>query len=62
MIRPSVENLMEGWSSKRTAKARIKTSIQTVVNHYEGEIDEWDFNNELWNLTIIERSLMAKRF
>jgi len=46
--RESVENLMEAGDFE-AAKARIKTRIQGIVNHYEGEIDEWDFNNELWN-------------
>ena len=46
--RESVENLMESGDFE-AAKTRIKTRIQGIVNHYEGEIDEWDFNNELWN-------------
>ena len=46
--RESVENLMESGNFE-DAKARIKTRIQGIVNHYKGDIDEWDFNNELWN-------------
>ena len=46
--RESVENLMEAGQFE-AAKTRIKTRIQGIVSHYAGEIDEWDFNNELWN-------------
>ena len=46
--RETVENLMEAGDFE-AAKARIKTRIQGIVSHYAGEIDEWDFNNELWN-------------
>ena len=45
-----IEDLMEGTESqKEQAKAAIINRIQTVVGHYAGKIDEWDFNNELWN-------------
>ena len=46
--RESVENLMESGQFE-AAKLRIKSRIQGIVSHYSGEIDEWDFNNELWN-------------
>ena len=46
--RESVENLMESGQFE-AAKQRIKARIQGIVSHYAGEIDEWDFNNELWN-------------
>ena len=46
--RESVEDLMEAGQFE-AAKTRIKTRIQGIVSHYAGEIDEWDFNNELWN-------------
>ena len=45
-----IEDLMEGTESqKEQAKAAIINRIETVVGHYAGKIDEWDFNNELWN-------------
>ena len=45
-----IEDLMEGTESqKEQAKSAIINRIQTVVGHYAGKIDEWDFNNELWN-------------
>ena len=45
-----IEDLMEGSEAqKEQAKAAIINRIETVVGHYAGKIDEWDFNNELWN-------------
>jgi GH35 family endo-1,4-beta-xylanase len=45
-----IEDLMEGTEAeKEQAKAAINNRIQQVVSHYAGQIDEWDFNNELWN-------------
>lgn len=45
-----IEDLMEGSASEKLqAKAAIINRIETVVGHYAGKIDEWDFNNELWN-------------
>ena len=45
-----IENLIEGDDlQKEQAKLAIKNRIQTIVSHYAGRIDEWDFNNELWN-------------
>ena len=45
-----IEDLMEGTEAeKEQAKLAIKNRIQQVVSHYAGKIDEWDFNNELWN-------------
>ena len=45
-----IEDLMEGTEAeKEQAKTAIKNRIQQVVTHYAGKIDEWDFNNELWN-------------
>ena len=45
-----IEDLMEGSAAqKEQAKAAIINRIETVVGHYAGKIDEWDFNNELWN-------------
>ena len=31
------------------AKLAVRRRIETIVSHYAGRIDEWDFNNELWN-------------
>ena len=45
-----IEDLMEGSEAEKLqAKAAIINRIETVVGHYAGKIDEWDFNNELWN-------------
>lgn len=45
-----IEDLMEGTEAeKEQAKVAIKNRIQQVVSYYAGKIDEWDFNNELWN-------------
>jgi len=42
-------NNLSPEEQKELAKLAIKRRIQTIVSHYEGRIDEWDFNNELWN-------------
>jgi GH35 family endo-1,4-beta-xylanase len=42
-------NNLSSEQQKELAKLAIKRRIQTIVTHYKGRIDEWDFNNELWN-------------
>ena len=42
-------NNLSQEEQKELAKLAIKRRIQTIVSHYKDRINEWDFNNELWN-------------